>query len=512
MRKIINTNTAWGPEADNLNNLLKIGKNLFDKSLINEGYYVQGTGGIASSPTYSVTDYIPVLPLTAYFLTSSYRVAYYTEAKVFVSYVESSGTPTVGRSVTTPAGCYYMRVQMLIASKDVYQVEVGTVATIYEAYKCAIDVANIKDGDIAASKIADGVVTKEKLSFIKTGKNLFDKNIVTDGKIVNGSTGLLQTSATYSASDYIAILGSTSYVMSGHGAGYGYVGFYDINKLFISGSSSYPIWPLTSPATAVYIRVSCLTANLLTAQLEVGTDATIFEEFYYSLNYPSGINIPLLQQPAYLKTGWRNKKWSSMGDSISRLHWQDSVAVKLGLLHTTYSADGTWLSGSGVTAMCNDARIDAMPADSDLITVLCGTNDWCNSIALGLATSINVTDFNGALNVLLSKLSTRFPAKRIVMLTTTYGEQPTNYGALGWANKYTNSAGLTANDYAEAIRLACKRWGIPYIDTNLKCGWNTVNITSYITDDGALLHPKAAGLKRISDVLLGGLMGIDPFI
>lgn len=110
------------------------GKNLFDKTKVVNGY-VNSSGTISVLEPYRASEFISVLPSTNYFLSNSgndYR-AYYDINKVYISGVFTGWSNSV--PFTTPANCYYVRVTCTAAALNTTQLELGTVATIYEAYK-----------------------------------------------------------------------------------------------------------------------------------------------------------------------------------------------------------------------------------------------------------------------------------------------------------------------------------------------------------------------------------------
>jgi len=179
---------------------------------------------------------------------------------------------------------------------------------------------------------------------------------------------------------------------------------------------------------------------------------------------------------------------------------------------TSFGIGGTTISGTSTTAFNNDARVNALSSTAKLILCLGGTNDWAQSIALGLETSTTLTEFYGGLNVLIEKLLIKYNTAGIltqfVFIGTTYGELIT----LGsFPNGYTNGVGLTTKDYADAIRKRCLFYGIPYVDSS-NLGWNNINIRDYITDDGGLLHPNEFGGKRLASIVVGKLKAIEPLI
>jgi hypothetical protein len=119
------------------------------------------------------------------------------------------------------------------------------------------------------------------------GKNLFDKSRVTRLKYID-SSGVLQTSASANASEFIKVSPSTNYRVSGLTQAAGtqhYFTWYDINKTFISGTlvspggATVPNGTYTSPSNASYFRLSAYTVDLDATMLEKGSTATTYEPY-----------------------------------------------------------------------------------------------------------------------------------------------------------------------------------------------------------------------------------------
>lgn len=119
------------------------------------------------------------------------------------------------------------------------------------------------------------------------GKNLFDKSRVIAGYYVNVNTGALAGSATYYASDYIAIKPNATYFQNGRSeSGTAENAFYDSNKNYISGAAIGISLTFTTPMNAKYVRVSIsISRNLDTFQLELGTVATTYESYRKTESY-----------------------------------------------------------------------------------------------------------------------------------------------------------------------------------------------------------------------------------
>jgi hypothetical protein len=131
-------------------------------------------------------------------------------------------------------------------------------------------------------------VTPINTTFFKTGKNLFNKNTATSGRYVDASNGNLSGNGSYYASDYIKVDPNTAYYLqknTGHNA------FYDSAKTYISGFATATF---TTPANCSYVRVSVLTADLNTMQLELGSVATSYEvyEEYLDSSFLKTLSIP----------------------------------------------------------------------------------------------------------------------------------------------------------------------------------------------------------------------------
>jgi len=258
----------------------KNGKNLFNKAAANIGFYVEHTTGVVTANvSYDASNYISVLPDTQYCIAvtgGSTRICYYNINKAYISGLQNPTSP-----VTTPAGTAYVIFSFIVASLDVQQFEQSAVKTTFEAYKEIIPKENLEDKPFDVSSIPNGSLPYKSTNYITTGKNLFDKNAETVGYYVNYSTGVLFTSATYSVSDYIPVLPSTVYIRTADRQ----MAFYDSNKTYISGLSSYLALgvPFTTPSNAAYCRLSVYDTEKDIYQFELGNVQTAFEAFGYKI-------------------------------------------------------------------------------------------------------------------------------------------------------------------------------------------------------------------------------------
>lgn len=512
-------NSAITPEKTVM---FQIGKNLFDKSTILAGYIVNQTNGnLQVSASYNASDFIPVIPGQQYTRNFSHSLAWYNESKTFISGQASETVASVTTTIVAPVNARYVRVTAPLISStpinlNVFQLEKGVTATPYETYGFSVLEKYNKFTKVKNENLVDKAVTKEKVdSSIMTLdiKNLFNKLTATDGYIVNNSNGNLQASANYAASDFIPVTPGQQYTRNFSS----YMAWYNENKTYVSGvgteSNVNTTTTLTAPANAYFMRVTTprevsTPINLSMFQVEKGTVATPYESYGYRLpNNRDGI--PVIYPSS---NPWKGKVADCLGDSITAMNmWQPFVKDILELLaFSNHGIGGTRVSGSATDAMHQDARINALSSAADLITVMGGTNDWVQNVPLGIfgRSNVDTATFYGAANVMFKKLITRFPDKRILCMGTPYGTYP---GRVGFTDTtgVINNEGLMTIDYGKALMKVARLHGIPCVDIGGEAGWNDQNVTTYITNDGALLHPNTIGGKRIGNLVANKLKNIS---
>ena len=500
---------------------LKPGKNLFNKAVATMGSFVSPTTGtLSANASYDTSEFVAVIPGTAYKASHGIRFSCYFAANgstVVAGGIDDNTMTTT--AFTPPAGAAYVRISFGHVNLDAFQLELGTVATAYTpaGYKVlgpngeALDPLPLAQAVVGTANLIDSAVAIGKTNFMKIGKNLFSKAAATVGFFINPSTGTMTASASFDTSALIPVTPGTAYKTS-HGIRFSCYFASNGSTVVVGGinDSAMATTSFTPPAGSAYVRISLGHANLDLFQVEVGAVATAYEAYGYKVLGPNGETLIGLNV-ATVST-WAGKAWASLGDSITQqAKWQGAVVAALGLIWTNFGVGGTKVTGApgDASAMCQDTRLDLIPTTADLVTVMGGTNDWAQNVPMGAPDSVDPLTFNGALNTLATKLMARFPAKRVALFATPYGEMY-DYVPRGWPNAYTNTQGLTTRDYAEAVRQACKRWGLPCVDVGGNAGWNTSNIRTFITDDGALLHPNTDGGKRIAEVTIGGLRSLEP--
>lgn len=375
--------------------------------------------------------------------------------------------------------------------------------------------ANVPNGKSLNDVYFSGEIDPEDTSFFDVSTNLYDGHTLTTGRLKTDGT-IDTTKTTFATTDYIDIHGNDGkYIMAENTSGaigyYG-VGFYNKNKIFISGNGSTSVAAIQIPSNAVYVRMTIINSGNVFPFIGISSssNAMPYEPYYKILKEDS--------LPAPDRNWYKGKKISALGDSItengndlgvssSHSAWRQFVYELLLLSSPVVNngIGGTRVSGDGENAMWKDSRINAIALDSDVILFNGGMNDWGGNAEIGTEDSVDTDTFMGALNVVAVKLITRFPAKRIFWMTTTYGRNDND------VTPDLNSLNLTTWDYAEAIRTIAKKYGFPVIDLAAECGWNKVNYATYLNaEEGIYIHPNRNGGKRMAEVIVGRLAQFQP--
>ncbi|OZI07725.1 hypothetical protein BWI93_13070, partial [Siphonobacter sp. BAB-5385] len=180
----------------------------------------------------------------------------------------------------------------LVGEKDAFQLEAGTSATPYVAYSVSetltgikIDSSALAPSSVTNATLANRSVSAAKVDFITTqaGKNLFNKKTKKVGYFVN-ENGVEQANATYTLSDFIPVISAQTYFGRGNATtGMRFVGFYTdkTDASFVKGAGpTTATTTFTTPASGIaYVRLSILTADTASFQLELGTSRTAYEEY-----------------------------------------------------------------------------------------------------------------------------------------------------------------------------------------------------------------------------------------
>lgn len=486
--------------------------NLFNKNDADytENFFVDWTDGSLQaengSPPYDATGFIPVTAGLQYYVSNISHIAWYDASGSFLS-----GAQTPGNPIIAPASAAYIRCSLNLANttRDTFYVRQGAgPLDAYEPYGGKLDPSSVFD--LPTKALANDAVTPLKVSFLTYGKNLFDTNSpnILENTFM-GANGSTSASTTYFVSDFVEVEAGETYFISSAGQSARFLTAYDgaFNVVSEEGSNNN-ISTVNVPVSGVkYYRFTGFNSNRATYQFEKGPAATGFEKFGFY--FTDGI----VQESGASASSWADKKWTSYGDSVTAQNmWQPYAVSEFGLVHTNLGVGGRQIAGT--SGMNTQAAVDTIAADQDLLTVMGGVNDWAQSRTLGAVEGTDTETFYGALNVMFERLTTRLPNCRIIAMTPNYAEfADGNWETRGgWASGIINGAGLSTRDYAEAVRVAAKRWGIPVADVSADEGVNTVNVDAYRKDDGNHIHPNEIGGPRLAEVLCARLRDLEPLV
>lgn len=488
---------------------------IYSKNLVNPnaagvalGKFLAGNGVLTSSASYNTTDFIPVTAGVAMSASAGVRFIEFYSAKNSANYIGSvtSVSPPATSTNTPPAGATYARYTFLVSNWPKVQVEVGPSSTTVVGYGVVVNDNSVgtnamQDLAVTGDKIKDATIPAGKMPFLIQQTNLIDiaASDVELGKILSSTTpGATSANASFNTTGKIYLIPGTTYQI---GASPRVINYYDKNDAFISTvatSNPFPPVAITPAVGVAYVRISFSASGTAWSLATMNSGSTLlpWTKFGWATDH------------TILLTANTPIQGTSEGDSITagvNGLYQTKIGSSLNISWTNTGVPGSKMGGTNADSMWQDARVNVLPTTTQILTVLCGTNDWSQSEPIGTMsrTNVDTTTFIGAYNVWLSKVYARIlpvtPTLRVVLCTTTWGKR---VGTLpgGWTDAYTNAVGLTCNDYAEAVRQFARMWNLEVIDFNL-C-WNSINMDIYIASiDG--LHPNTTGLDRMS------MKGID---
>lgn len=225
--------------------------------------------------------------------------------------------------------------------------------------------------------------------------------------------------------------------------------------------------------------------------------------------------LPLLEMSLnseYIQYQSMTSKIGFLGDSITQ-------GVNTTKTYHQYIAENAWKSkiwvdainyGIGGTTVATQSgrsdsfieRKDTVAEDCDVIVIFGGTNDYGASNALGAIDDGQENTFLGAYSLLIDWYHINRPNAKIICCTPLrrYYKGSTTV----WKDAHTlkNSAGLTLQDYAEAVRDVAREKAVPVVDLYFESGldFRLENIRTQYGADG--LHPNAEGHKYFYPMIL----------
>jgi lysophospholipase L1-like esterase len=203
---------------------------------------------------------------------------------------------------------------------------------------------------------------------------------------------------------------------------------------------------------------------------------------------------------------WHEAKANFIGDSITygldpldhnksmTYRYTDSVKEKCEFLElNNYGVVGSTIAKISANNNSFIERYNAMNNNADLIGIFGGTNDYGLDVPLGAINDGDNTHFKNAFNSLIKGIVTKYPNKKIFVITPI--PRNTKY-------PYNNSLGLTLKDYVDAEIEICKSYKVPVLNLYESYGidpFNENDKKSYMPDG---LHPNEDGQKILADKVI----------
>lgn len=318
-------------------------------------------------------------------------------------------------------------------------------------------------------------------------ENIYNIADITDGYSV-GTTGTLTANSSYFVTGFMKVLPSTQYYLSP--GIYRTYCYYNASQTVITGGSDMNgLKTFTTPSTAAFIRISV-------TKFYNPSYNFICRKGALELGYVPFGNTTLRLETERFKATLAGKTLVSDGDSICQMaRWQFSILDKIPMIHINKGIGGTTLTGSGTTNITSPERLALLPA-GDIYILNGGMNDWRNNLSIGSYGDTSNNTVYGALKVYTDYILTNFPSAQIILNTVPF--------AMLNSSSIVNAGGKTTRDYSNAIIEHCQKNNIKYADVNANCGWNSINIGTYVDleVDGSYIHPNLAGGKRMAGVIL----------
>lgn len=229
----------------------------------------------------------------------------------------------------------------------------------------------------------------------------------------------------------------------------------------------------------------------------------------------SDLNTVLASDPTGVLTRLKNKKWTSYGDSITAANsYQTPVISRYKIAHNLRGIGGTtvtetssiaWVDSNGLyldrppsvqpvgsfeilSSMSNQQRINTIPLDTQIITIMGGTNDFTQT--LGTISDTGVATFYGAYQTMLNRIYARIPNAEVILSTIIH--------------RTDEGDSVLVNSFRNAIKAIGEKYKYRVIDM-AKSGINQINAATYLADG---IHPTSSGYERMSRLLLSEFLNI----
>lgn len=268
---------------------INVSSNLFNKDDVLLNYGIDTvTGDPVENTTASLSPFIAVKADLYYTVTANSRIAFYDDARKFISsHINSSSTLTV----KAPSNAYFCRLVVQKSNLPTAQLNEGNVLVGYEDFYQELSLGYIRDRGIPNEKLmpintkafADRSMTPIKTTFFNISSNLFNKGDVLLNYGINTVTGEPVSNANTTLSEFIPVLPNTAYTFKWDGtSASGRIAYYDKNKMFISSLVGYATY--TTPPNCYFVRMVTQAAALNSVQMNEGLTTQTYEPFYIEID------------------------------------------------------------------------------------------------------------------------------------------------------------------------------------------------------------------------------------
>lgn len=163
--------------------------------------------------------------------------------------------------------------------------------------------------------------------------------------------------------------------------------------------------------------------------------------------------------------------------------WLELLASRHNMTLYNHGQNGNTVAAQPLEAnkkppMC--VRYADMEEGADYVVVIGGANDKRLHVPLGADDSTDITEFCGALNVMITGLTAKYPKAKFLFMT--------NYNR--WTSK--NKLGLSDIDYVEAMERVCRRYSLPCFNNYYNCGISFHNPAQLVWIDEGVVRGEAS--------------------
>lgn len=259
-----------------LYNIGRCGNNLIDRYKMPVGYSLNVNGMEVTNTGACTSNFIRINNYSILYAKRIFQYAFYDENYNFIEYSYNNLGTIQDIAIEVPNLAYYIKV---VTASSIDSLD-GVNRAMAGSGLLKSDSNLVPDYVIYGN---DKKVTPTEI--LPCGKNLFDKNKLDGGKLLN-SFGILNDSELHSSSNaFIKVDSNTEYCLS-----YAVrVIEFDKYKRVVYNSyiTTDDFYTFTTSTDTSYVKISVLTTNKYICQLEKGSTSTFYESIKYAL-YVSG--------------------------------------------------------------------------------------------------------------------------------------------------------------------------------------------------------------------------------